>query len=60
MRRILANISIGFSILFVIIILTKCKKTENPIKFPKGTFPDISINLSDINSAFDDYNMALL
>jgi hypothetical protein len=34
-----------------------CKKTENPIKFSKGTFPDSIINLSDINSAYDDYNL---
>jgi len=37
--------------------LFSCKKTENPIKFPKGTFPDSIINLSGINSAYDDYNL---
>jgi hypothetical protein len=37
--------------------LTSCKKTENPIKFSKGTFPDSIINQSDINSVYDDYNL---
>jgi len=39
--------------------LTYCKKTDNPIKFPKGTFPDTVINIAGINSQFDDYNMDL-
>ena len=46
-----------FSILFITLCLTDCKKSENPIKFPKGAFPDTVINMTDINSAFDDYNL---
>ena len=42
---------------FLIFTSMSCKKTENPIKFSKGTFPDSIINLSDINSAYDDYNL---
>jgi len=49
----------GLSILFVIVCFTDCKKTENPIKYPKGTFPDTVINIADINSPYDDYNLAL-
>jgi hypothetical protein len=51
-------------IVLIILILsfsicnTGCKKTENPIKFPNGTFPDSIYNLSGINSAFDDYNLS--
>ena len=47
--------------LFIIpaIFLTNCKKTENPIKFESGIFPDSVYNLTGINSAYDDYNMAL-
>ncbi len=45
-----------FSILIISLNLISCKKTENPIKFPKGTFPDSTISLTDINSAYDDYN----
>jgi hypothetical protein len=48
-----------FSMLFSSIYFTDCKKTENPIKFPKGTFPDTVINIADINSVYDDYNLAL-
>lgn len=33
-----------------------CKKDENPIKFPYGTYPDSIVNLTGLNSAFDDYN----
>ncbi len=38
---------------------TDCKKDENPIKYPKGIFPDTVISISDINSPYDDYNVAL-
>jgi len=36
-----------------------CKKDENPIKFPYGTFPDTLKNLTGLNSAFDDYNTSI-
>jgi hypothetical protein len=49
----------GFIFLAVSICFIQCKKTENPIKYPKGTFPDTVINISDINSTYDDYNLAL-
>jgi hypothetical protein len=52
-------ISSVLSILVTSIILTSCKKTENPIKFPEGIFPDSTMNLSDINSSFDDINTTL-
>jgi hypothetical protein len=47
---------------FIITILTNlvsCKKDENPIKYPKGIFPDSTFALTDINSAYDDYNSNL-
>jgi hypothetical protein len=47
------------SILLISVNLTNCKKTENPIKFPTGTFPDGLSNLNDINSSYDDYNVGL-
>ncbi len=46
-----------FCLLLITIILSSCKKIENPIKFPTGTFPDSTYALTDINSAFDDYNV---
>jgi hypothetical protein len=48
------------SILFILVSFTDCKKTENPIKYPKGTFPDTVINIADINSQYDDYNLNIL
>ena len=45
--------------LSITILLTDCKKTDNPIKFPMGTVTDSIINLANINSAYDDYNVAL-
>jgi hypothetical protein len=47
------------SILLISVILTDCKKTDTPINFPLGTFPDTIINLTNINSEYDDYNIGL-
>lgn len=46
-------------LVLISITLTDCKKTENPIKYPLGTFPDTVLNMSDINSSYDDYNISL-
>lgn len=48
-----------FSVPIIISCLVSCKKAENPIKYPLGTFPDSTISLSDINSEYDDYNVDL-
>jgi hypothetical protein len=48
-----------FAAIVILFSLTFCKKTENPIKFEKGIFPDSIISLTGINSAWDDYNMDL-
>lgn len=42
-----------YSVFFSLCIIS-CKKTENPIKFPQGTFPDSTIVLEDLNSQYDD------
>jgi hypothetical protein len=39
--------------------MTSCKKDDNSIKFPKGTFPDTVTALTDLNSEYDDYNGSL-
>ena len=44
------------SILLISILITGCKKDEDPVKFPLGIFPDTVINLEGLNSEFDDYN----
>lgn len=38
------------------VIFSSCKKDKNPVKFTDGTFPDTIINLTGLNSSFDDYN----
>lgn len=43
----------------VVIINISCKKTENPIKYPQGTFPDSSLAMTKVNSEYDDYNTGL-
>ena len=58
-ENVFISISLVFSILVISLIFTGCKKTENPIKFPKGIFPDTTIILSEINSSYDDFNTAL-
>jgi hypothetical protein len=57
-----SSLKTGFSLLictfFLAFIFISCKKEENPIKFPKGTFTDTAtVALTDINSAYDDYNL---
>jgi len=61
MKRLVSinNITLIFIVLSVSVLIFNCKKTENPIKFPHGTFPDTAIAIEDINSAYDDYNTAL-
>ncbi len=52
-------ITLVISILLLIACFSSCKKSEDPIKFPKGIFPDTLLNLAGINSPYDDYNIAL-
>ena len=62
MRKSLSvnSIVLVFTTLLIISIShSSCKKSEDPIKFPKGTFPDTVLNLAAINSIYDDYNTAL-
>ncbi len=40
-------------------LLTDCKKTDKPIKYTSGTFPDTVVNLEAINTQYDDYNISL-
>ncbi len=45
---------------FLILIIAgslSCKKTENPVKFPKGTFPDSVFVLDQLNTVYNDYNV---
>jgi hypothetical protein len=53
------NIALLLWLFAVPFFFTDCKKTDNPIKFDKGTFPDSVVNLESINSQYDDYNISL-
>jgi len=41
------------------LFIIDCKKAQEPLKFPIGAFPDTVINLININSPFDDYNVSV-
>lgn len=58
MKNLSVNFFIALITVFFLIIanLTGCKKVENPVKFPIGSFPDTIFNLLDLNTEFDDYN----
>ncbi len=48
------------SALFLVLVnplYVSCKKTENPIVYEKGIFPDTLLPLTGLNSAYDDYNL---
>lgn len=62
MRKSSLNIGLSLiiSMLCFILNITSCKKDDNSIKFPKGTFPDTVTALTDINSGYDDYNGSLI
>jgi hypothetical protein len=50
------SLTLVLSILAIALSLTSCKKTNNPIKFPNGEFPDTSLALADLNTIYNDYN----
>jgi len=53
-----SSVKSAIFVLFLVCLgFISCKKTENPIKFPFGTFPDSVTNLAGINSGYDDYNV---
>ncbi len=59
MKKIKINTTIVISIAVSLFLLTNCLKTENPIVYEKGTFPDTIVNLKDLNSEYDDYNVGI-
>ncbi|HOO99498.1 MAG TPA: hypothetical protein PLV06_06825 [Bacteroidales bacterium] len=57
LSKISATFFFSITLLFVS-GLVSCKKEENPIKFPFGTFPDTAtFALTDLNTEYDDYNL---
>jgi hypothetical protein len=47
------------TIALLAVLSARCKKEDNPVKYPQGTFPDTVINLAGLNSAYDDYNSTI-
>ncbi len=47
------------AIFILIISMAGCKKTQGPIKYKVGTFPDSVYNIDGLNSPYDDYNSDL-
>jgi hypothetical protein len=47
------------SILISLFSFSGCLKVDNPIKFPKGIFPDTTLSMKDVNSDYDDYNIGM-
>jgi hypothetical protein len=48
-----------FAMLLTSMFLIDCKKNEEHVNFPVGVFPDTVLNLTGLNSAFDDYNSTI-
>ena len=58
MKKSLINISGAVLIITSLYFsATSCLKTENPIVYEKGVFPDTVFNLEYLNSPYDDYNL---
>ncbi len=50
------NNTIIISVLFGLIVLTSCEKTPGGYKYERGSLPDTPVNLSEFNTAYDDFN----
>jgi hypothetical protein len=52
-------IAFVLSLLLFPMSMTHCKKTGEKIIYTEGVFPDSIINLSNINTQYDDYNITI-
>lgn len=59
MKRFFLNIPAISLIAVSLFMASGCLKTENPVKYPTGTFPDTILNLADLNTVYDDYNLGI-
>jgi hypothetical protein len=57
MNKVSTFLSSAGLVAVMILAMAACKKTENPVKYTKGAFPDSLINIAVINSEYDDYNL---
>lgn len=56
MKKLQYIFPLVLSILLIPVVVS-CKKSENPIVYEKGIFPDTLLPLTALNSAYDDYNL---
>jgi hypothetical protein len=59
MKIIIKNILVATSVTISIFLLSGCLKTENPIVYETGVFPDTVFNMLELNSEYDDYNVGI-
>lgn len=59
MKIILNNILAAAIVLVLIFIMSGCFKTENPIVYQYGQYPDTVYNMMELNSEYDDYNVGI-
>ncbi len=52
-------VPLTITMLLILTFLSECSKDENKYKYPMGIFPDTVLNLTGLNSAFDDYNSTI-
>ncbi len=55
------NTGIYITCLFILVITggSNCSKNDTKIKYETGFFPEETINMEEINSSYDDFNIAL-
>lgn len=59
MKIILNNILAAAIVLVLIFIMSGCFKSENPIVYQYGQYPDTVYNMMELNSEYDDYNVGI-
>lgn len=59
MKIIFKNILAAAIILAYLFMMSGCLKTENPIVYQYGQYPDTVYNMAELNSEYDDYNVGL-
>lgn len=59
MKKSILNLFAIISIALPFFLLTNCMKEPEPYLYDAGIFPDTVVNLQNLNSEFDDYNMDL-
>jgi hypothetical protein len=59
MKIIFKNILATAIVLVLLFMISSCLKTENPIVYQYGQYPDTVYNMMEHNSEYDDYNVGI-